>query len=781
LSISDDYFLLYHGINFKQNNCFLDLKVKSEDEFLEIASIFLTINRKNYNKFLSVPTFNTLVQKFFKNSTDSIEEIYDYQYNILEQLGSKNFNISVDEIKKYFQYLKEHAVISSQEYHKLSNIIKILNYQIIAKNKIEEKSSEDKDQIQSNFFHNKKQLMLEIINNLKKITNGNINEINNVERYITAQKFSIGITGIMNAGKSTMLNALLGKEILGTSVIPETANLTIIKYATKEKAIVKFWNTKEWEKIENDANHIQSINIFLKETKKYFKNDLTNFIQPHNRIDEINISQLQRYSSASHSSKLCNLVKQIQLYTNLDFLKESVDIVDTPGLDDPVIQREEITKSYLGKCDILIHLMNVNQVATEKDIEFIVNTLLYHNITKLIIILTRVDTINDTELKEALNYTKESIKEALHNINKDSKFEHILSRLEFIPISGKDALICKTNKDKAKSLGLDITKTGIDTVENSLKEILFGKNNQKNILFADSVFLRLKNIINSEISSNELEIKLLSKSKDEIKIFYNNFQKLKQEKEYIFKKIQKSIDMEISNTRSNLENLKRYIDANIEKMIQILISRVIDDVKYELRKHKTLPKEKRISYIIQSGKKDGFVELLRDYQYEIYKIISSSNEKIQRIYEENGYKIKLQNNIGENKNTNNFVDKVILRNDTIFVNECLKTIKNTKLKTIDTLQPNLLEHFNTYIKDLKNDLDNSLKLIKEDWVKKLSNELNNPLKELISNEKNQEALMQKRMDNSLLNEEEKINQIEKLYTNIKTLKSFMNRIDIENS
>jgi len=77
-------------------------------------------------------------------------------------------------------------------------------------------------------------------------------------------------------------------------------------------------------------------------------------------------------------------------------------------------------------------------------------------------------------------------------------------------------------------------------------------------------------------------------------------------------------------------------------------------------------------------------------------------------------------------------------------------IKNTKLKTIDTLQSNLLEHFNTYIKDLKNDLDNSLKLIKEDQVKKLSDELNNPLKELISNE-------------------------------IKTLKSLMNRIDIENS
>ena len=44
------------------------------------------------------------------------------------------------------------------------------------------------------------------------------------------QKFSIGITGVMNAGKSTMLNALMGKEILGSVVVPETANLTIVKH-----------------------------------------------------------------------------------------------------------------------------------------------------------------------------------------------------------------------------------------------------------------------------------------------------------------------------------------------------------------------------------------------------------------------------------------------------------------------------------------------------------------------------------------------------------------------
>ncbi|MCD8541630.1 MAG: dynamin family protein [Aliarcobacter cryaerophilus] len=54
-------------------------------------------------------------------------------------------------------------------------------------------------------------------------------ELEDINSYMNNQKFSIGITGVMNAGKSTMLNALMGKEILGSAVVPETANLNYCK------------------------------------------------------------------------------------------------------------------------------------------------------------------------------------------------------------------------------------------------------------------------------------------------------------------------------------------------------------------------------------------------------------------------------------------------------------------------------------------------------------------------------------------------------------------------
>ena len=58
-------------------------------------------------------------------------------------------------------------------------------------------------------------------------------------------------------------------------------------------------------------------------------------------------------------------MKYVELGSKLDFLSDGIEIVDTPGLDDPVIQREEITKSiFISACDMMLHLMNVSQSAT---------------------------------------------------------------------------------------------------------------------------------------------------------------------------------------------------------------------------------------------------------------------------------------------------------------------------------------------------------------------------------------------------------------------------------
>lgn len=100
-------------------------------------------------------------------------------------------------------------------------------------------------------------------------------------------------------------------------------------------------------KIEDSANSLESMRDFVDETNRVFGENLKNYVQETSRFDEVDINDLKSYTSAEHSAKKCNLVKYVELGSNLKFLSDGIEIVDTPGLDDPVIQREEITKSIL--------------------------------------------------------------------------------------------------------------------------------------------------------------------------------------------------------------------------------------------------------------------------------------------------------------------------------------------------------------------------------------------------------------------------------------------------
>ena len=161
-------------------------------------------------------------------------------------------------------------------------------------------------------------------------------------------------------------------------------------------------------------------------------------------------------------------------------MRDGIEIVDTPGLDDPVIQREEITKEYVGQCDLMIHLMNVSQSATLKDVEFIIDALLYQNITKILIVITRADTVTKEELAEVIKYTKTSIKRQLKTINKDSQLDYILDTIKFVPISGKMALYHRTGKsEEAIKAGFRLEDTGILDIEEYLNDTLFGVDSQK--------------------------------------------------------------------------------------------------------------------------------------------------------------------------------------------------------------------------------------------------------------------------------------------------------------
>lgn len=495
------------------------------------------------------------------------------------------------------------------------------------------------------------------------------------------QHFSIGITGVLSAGKSTLLNALLGQEILGSSTIPETASLTLLKYAQTPSAQVSFWNKAEWEDLKStieDSTLAELLN------NAEFKEVLEKFVQDSTQSLKISLQDLPKYTSANHSSRLCNLIKETILFTPLKFLENKVEIVDTPGLDDPIVQREEITKDYILGCDLLIHAMNAAQSATQIDVDFILQTLQNANLSRILIILTHADLLETKELESALNYTRESIKARLiQSMSKDNA-ELMLQRVDFIALASYPALLAQTNPQKAKELGFSLESSNFNALLDYLNQTLLGGNSTK---AKDLIFLSAQGFVRvfeNIKSACVLEKSLLFAKESEIKKL---IEEAKIEQEQSLTKLQEtkeSLNNATQQLQTYLETLQKELNQKLELSKNILSERIFADIVYDYDKGKT-PSYERLQRILDLGLKDTLSDILRFCTQSLDKKITQLQSQFET-----------QVQVGEK-------DSSILGNFHLHFDESL--LRKTALKILKSITKSVQKFGKNQRSELKSALD----------------------------------------------------------------------------
>ncbi|MFY9081417.1 dynamin family protein, partial [Aliarcobacter butzleri] len=270
MSLVNDYFLLYHGITFEQNLDTEEIDTILNEDTFTIFALILSATRKNCDKYLPLTSFKTLCQQINVKSPSNITELNHLQHNIVDTISRNKTKNNIIILHSAFEYLKNENILNSEHYNKLLSLFDLKELNITEEqNHISVQKIDDEHK---SSFKDLKHNLENIINELKTdLTNKEIlGELENTHNYLNNQKFSIGITGVMNAGKSTMLNALMGREILGSAVVPETANLTIVKHNPTDNAKVYYWNEQEWDRIKKSASQLESMKDFVEETNRIF-------------------------------------------------------------------------------------------------------------------------------------------------------------------------------------------------------------------------------------------------------------------------------------------------------------------------------------------------------------------------------------------------------------------------------------------------------------------------------------------------------------------------------
>ncbi|MDF0736756.1 dynamin family protein [Bacillus pacificus] len=211
-------------------------------------------------------------------------------------------------------------------------------------------------------------------------------------------EFHIAIVGVVKAGKSTLVNSIIGKELASTSNNPETAVLTKFRAGFERDFIrVKFYSSNEWEELWNSV-YESGRSGFLDQYKNLKADHVKNQWIDHEDI-EVNDEQdlkgiIEEWTSSRNPKHL--FVKEVEVGLKDFVLPEKIVFVDTPGLNDVESYRSNITKKYLNFANVVLLCVRCDALNTG-DLQHMypIFNKCSENPEKLYIIGTKVDTLND--------------------------------------------------------------------------------------------------------------------------------------------------------------------------------------------------------------------------------------------------------------------------------------------------------------------------------------------------------------------------------------------------
>lgn len=206
-------------------------------------------------------------------------------------------------------------------------------------------------------------------------------------------RMSVVVLGEFNHGKSTVVNALLGEEILPTGITPTTSEITHLVYDDEPTVTLQPAGDGETREIDYD--------------------ELGGAVTDEEDEDENDEDEDLEYVEIGYPN---------------DLLEDSLVLVDTPGVNDISRQKVEITYGYVPRADVILYVLDATQILKKSEITFIEDKLLEANRDRIIFVLGKVDALSDEEAREVEQYARE-------------RLESILGEpVDLYPFSGREAI-----------------------------------------------------------------------------------------------------------------------------------------------------------------------------------------------------------------------------------------------------------------------------------------------------------------------------------------------------
>ncbi|WP_170333737.1 dynamin family protein [Ruegeria arenilitoris] len=268
--------------------------------------------------------------------------------------------------------------------------------------------------------------LIRIANDMNEVSNDETRQfISRIVDDLSNLKPSIAFVGQIKAGKSRLINGFTGQaEFLPSDVNPWTTVITDMHFGhpsgRKAGAEFHFFDNRQWQALIAEGEELR--NMFPDDEDSYKREMIEEQVeamktrarlrlgdsyeqllgQQHD-LEELTSDDLARYVCAgddpsdeeehdpgSDRGLYSDITRKAEVYFDIGHFPYPLTVTDTPGVNDPLLIREEISRQYLKESDFFVVVLSAHQALSRADLKLF-RLMQALELGQIVVFINRVD------------------------------------------------------------------------------------------------------------------------------------------------------------------------------------------------------------------------------------------------------------------------------------------------------------------------------------------------------------------------------------------------------
>ena len=187
---------------------------------------------------------------------------------------------------------------------------------------------------------------------------------------VREDRFNLVVLGEFKRGKSTLINALLERDVLPTGVVPLTSVVTTISAGERDRLVIRFSDGRD---------------------------------------DERPLADLAEYVTESGNPGNSLGVELANVELDDALLRSGLELVDTPGIGSIHKHNTEVAREFLPRVDAALCVLDAGQPLSERERELFAE--IGRRVTGLLMVVNKIDHVDEPDRAAALQFVRSALRD----------------------------------------------------------------------------------------------------------------------------------------------------------------------------------------------------------------------------------------------------------------------------------------------------------------------------------------------------------------------------------